>query len=100
MVQYSINSQSSDPPPESRSERSGNRSIRGAWLALVGLSAVFLIEMLDTSVLNVALPSIAKDLSASATQLQWASGAYSLVFGGLMLVFGAIAELSSNVFGA
>lgn len=92
MEQHSINSQSSDPPPESRSGRSGNRSIRGAWLALVGLSAVFLIEMLDTSVLNVALPSIAKDLSASATQLQWASGAYSLVFGGLMLVFGVIAD--------
>ena len=67
-------------------------SLRAAWLALLGLSAVFLIEMLDTSVLNVALPTIATDLSASASQLQWASGSYSLVFGGLMLVFGAIAD--------
>ncbi|GAA1814340.1 MULTISPECIES: MFS transporter [Brevibacterium] len=67
-------------------------SLRGAWLALLGLSAVFLIEMLDTSVLNVALPTIATDLSANASQLQWASGAYALVFGGLMLAFGAIAD--------
>lgn len=65
---------------------------RSSWLALAGLSAVFLIEMLDTSVLNIALPTIAKDLSATASELQWASGAYSLVFGGLMLVFGAIAD--------
>ncbi len=48
--------------------------------------------MLDTSVLNVALPTIATDLSANTSQLQWASGAYALVFGGLMLAFGAIAD--------
>lgn len=65
---------------------------RSAWLALAGLSAVFLIEMLDTSVLNVALPTIARGLSATASELQWTSGAYSLVFGGLMLVFGAVAD--------
>lgn len=68
------------------------RSLQAAWPALVGLSAVFLIEMLDTSVLNVALPTIAKDLSATASELQWASGSYALVFGALMLVFGAIAD--------
>lgn len=67
-------------------------SLRDAWLALVGLTAVFLIEMLDTSVLNVALPTIAKDLSASALDLQWVSGSYALVFGGLMLAFGAVAD--------
>lgn len=48
--------------------------------------------MLDTSVLNVALPTIATDLSADASALQWASGSYSLVFGSLMLVFGAVAD--------
>ncbi|SER92495.1 Major Facilitator Superfamily protein [Propionibacterium cyclohexanicum] len=68
------------------------QSLRAAWPALTGLAAVFLIEMLDTSVLNVALPTIAKDLSASASELQWASGAYALVFGGLMLAFGTIAD--------
>lgn len=68
------------------------RSLRAAWLALSGLSAVFLIEMLDNSILNVALPTIGRDLHASAVGLQWVTGAYSVVFGGLMLLFGAIAD--------
>ncbi|MBE1576885.1 MFS transporter [Amycolatopsis roodepoortensis] len=62
------------------------------WPALAGLSAVFLVEMLDNSILNVALPTIARELSASTTTLQWVTGAYSVVFGGLMLAFGALAD--------
>ncbi|ALG15164.1 multidrug transporter [Kibdelosporangium phytohabitans] len=62
------------------------------WPALAGLSAVFLFEMLDNSILNVALPTIGRELAASATTLQWVTGAYSVVFGGLMLVFGALAD--------
>ena len=48
--------------------------------------------MLDNSILNVALPTIGRDLHASNTALQWVTGAYSVVFGGLMLAFGAIAD--------
>jgi MFS family permease len=68
------------------------RSLREAWVALAGLSAVFLFEMLDNSILNVALPTIGRELSASTTTLQWVTGAYAVVFGGLMLVFGALAD--------
>src|SRR3569833_829134 len=68
------------------------RSLRDAWVALAGLSAVFLFEMLDNSILNVALPTIGRDLHASTTALQWVTGAYAVVFGGLMLVFGAVAD--------
>lgn len=68
------------------------RSLREAWVALAGLSAVFLFEMLDNSILNVALPTIGRDLHASTTALQWVTGAYAVVFGGLMLAFGAIAD--------
>lgn len=68
------------------------RSLREAWVALAGLSAVFLFEMLDNSILTVALPTIARDLHASTTALQWVTGAYAVVFGGLMLVFGALAD--------
>jgi len=68
------------------------RSLREAWVALAGLSAVFLFEMLDNSILNVALPTIGRELHASATGLQWVTGAYSLVFGALMLAFGAVAD--------
>jgi len=67
-------------------------SLREAWVALAGLSAVFLFEMLDNSILNVALPTIGRDLHASTLALQWVTGAYAVVFGGLMLAFGALAD--------
>ncbi|GAA0951494.1 MFS transporter [Kribbella koreensis] len=68
------------------------QSLREAWVALAGLAAVFLFEMLDNSILNVALPTIGRELHASTTSLQWATGAYAVVFGGLMLAAGAIAD--------
>lgn len=68
------------------------RTLREAWIALAGLSAVFLFEMLDNSILNVALPTIGRELNATTAGLQWVTGAYSVVFGGLMLLFGAVAD--------
>ncbi|WP_107065700.1 hypothetical protein [Streptomyces aureus] len=50
------------------------QSLREAGTALAGLSAVFLFEMLDNSILNVALPTIGRELSASTTVLQWVTG--------------------------
>ncbi|GAA0607578.1 MFS transporter [Kribbella sandramycini] len=70
--------------------------LRDAWIALAGLSAVFLFEMLDNSILNVALPTIGRELRASTTQLQWVTGAYGVVFGGLMLLLGALADRSGR----
>ncbi|MEV6350449.1 MFS transporter [Actinoplanes sp. NPDC051851] len=67
-------------------------SLRAVWPAILGLSVVFLVEMLDNSVLNVALPTIARELDASASDLQWITSGYSLLFGGLMVAFGAIAD--------
>ncbi|WP_448060780.1 MFS transporter [Cellulomonas hominis] len=68
------------------------RSLAAVWPAMVGLSAVFLVEMLDNTLLNVALPTIGRDLHASTTALQWVTGAYAVVFGGLMLFFGGVAD--------
>ncbi|KAA9395142.1 MFS transporter [Kocuria coralli] len=48
--------------------------------------------MLDNSILNVALPTIGRELQASATALQWVTGVYSVVFGGLMLALSAVAD--------
>ena len=76
----------------SPSSRQAPQSLREAWIALAGLSAVFLFEMLDNSILNVALPTIGRDLHASSLSLEWVTGVYAVVFGGLMLVFGAIAD--------
>lgn len=86
--------------PESHIAQTGIRdaaprtpqTLREAWVALAGLSAVFLFEMLDNSILNVALPSIGRDLHASTVALQWVTGVYAVVFGGLMLAFGAVAD--------
>lgn len=61
-------------------------------MALAGLAAVFLFEMLDNSILNVALPTIGRTLHASTVALEWVPGVYAVVFGGLMLVFGSIAD--------
>lgn len=82
-----------DKHVQASDSRSGSpRSLREAWIALAGLSAVFLFEMLDNSILNVALPTIGRELHASTTGLQWVTSAYSVVFGGLMLAFGAVAD--------
>ncbi|MEV6305577.1 MFS transporter [Actinoplanes sp. NPDC051861] len=67
-------------------------SLRAVWPAILGLSVVFLVEMLDNSVLNVALPTIARELNATASDLQWITSGYSLLFGGLMIAFGTIAD--------
>jgi MFS family permease len=68
------------------------QTLRQAWPALAGLSAVFLFEMLDNSILTVALPTIGRQLHASTVALQWVTGVYAVVFGGLMLLFGALAD--------
>lgn len=86
------------PQCEDAPQRTSNQptiapqSLHAAWIALAGLSAIFLFEMLDNSILNVALPTIGRELHASTTGLQWVTGSYAVVFGGLMLAFGAIAD--------
>nr|BFF16583.1 hypothetical protein GCM10025730_01040 [Promicromonospora thailandica] len=80
------------PTSETPPHHAGPGSLRAAWVALSGLSAVFLFEMLDSSVLNVALPTIGRELGASTTGLQWVTSSYSVVFGGLMIALSAVAD--------
>ena len=68
------------------------RPVPGRWLALAVLCMTLLIVALDNTVLNVALPTLVRDLHASTTQLQWVVDAYVLVFAGLLLVSGSIAD--------
>lgn len=82
----------SEAPPSSVESGSRPQSLRTAWVALSGLSAVFLLEMLDNSVLNVALPTIGRELEASTTALQWVTSSYAVVFGGLMIELSALAD--------
>jgi MFS family permease len=57
-----------------------------------GCPPFFSSRCFDNSILNLALPTIGHELHSSTTGLQWVTGAYGVVFGGLMLVFGAIAD--------
>ena len=62
------------------------------WVALIFLAFSLLVIALDNTVLNLALPSIARDLGASASELQWIVDAYILVFAGLLLTMGTISD--------
>src|SRR2546429_9746139 len=60
------------------------------WWALVAIAASVLVVGLDLTVLNLALPTIAIDLHASTSDLQWISSAYSLVLAAAMLPAGML----------
>jgi EmrB/QacA subfamily drug resistance transporter len=62
------------------------------WLALAVLCVSLLMVNLDNTVLNVALPTLVRDLHASSSQLQWIVDAYIMVFAGLVLVAGSLAD--------
>ncbi len=62
------------------------------WLALAVLCVSLLIVTLDNTILNVALPTLVRDLHATTTDLQWIVDAYILVFAGLLLVAGSLGD--------
>ena len=62
-------------------------------LALALLAAAQFVVVLDASIVNVALPSIGRDLDFSQENLSWVVNAYTLVFGGFLLLGGRMADL-------
>jgi EmrB/QacA subfamily drug resistance transporter len=67
-------------------------SLRAAWIPLFALCLAFFVEMVDNTLMTVALPTIGRDLGTGTTGLQWVTGAYSLTFGGLLLTAGSVAD--------
>ena len=63
------------------------------WWTLAAVSFGLFMIMLDNTVVNVALPSIEKDLHISIAQLEWIVTAYALVFAALMITGGKLADL-------
>jgi EmrB/QacA subfamily drug resistance transporter len=63
------------------------------WLTLVAVAVGLFMIMLDNTVVNVALPSIQKDLGTSPSELEWVVNAYALTFGVLLLSGGKLADL-------
>ncbi len=71
------------PPPQSADRR---------WLVLVIVCIAQFMVVLDGTVVNVALPAIQADLDFSASSLQWVVNAYTLAFGGFLLLGGRAAD--------
>jgi EmrB/QacA subfamily drug resistance transporter len=70
-----------DSPPDPR-----------RWWGLAVLCLSLLTISIDNTILNVALPTLARDLDASASELQWIVDAYMLVFAGLLLIAGSLGD--------
>jgi EmrB/QacA subfamily drug resistance transporter len=62
------------------------------WLGLVFISVAVSLIIVDSTIVNVAVPSIVDELGISSTEVQWVQEAYTLVFAALLLLFGALAD--------
>jgi MFS family permease len=63
------------------------------WRAFTVLAVAYFMTIVDLTIVNVALPSIGRDLHLSESDLQWVVTAYGLTFGGLLLLGGRAADL-------
>src|ERR687888_781611 len=68
------------------------------WRVLAVVATAFFMTILDVSIVNVALPSIGKDLHFSQENLQWVITAYAIAFGGFLLLGGRAADLIGRRF--
>jgi EmrB/QacA subfamily drug resistance transporter len=69
-----------------------DKAFQRRWAILVVLCVSLLVIVLDNSILNVAIPTLIRDLDASNSQVQWMVDSYTLVFAGLLLTMGALGD--------
>jgi EmrB/QacA subfamily drug resistance transporter len=74
------------------SERVQENAYKRRWLILAVLCFSLLVIVLDNSILNVAIPTLIDQLSATTSQVQWMVDSYTLVFAGLLLSMGALGD--------
>jgi EmrB/QacA subfamily drug resistance transporter len=74
-------------------EEAGARSERRRWIALAVLCLGQLMMVLDATIVNVALPSIQRDLHFTQSNLTWVMNGYLITFGGLLLLAGRMGDL-------
>ena len=72
-----------------------DRPARLGTVLLVIVTAYLMVGV-DSTVVNVALPDIQKDLDFSATGLSWVLNAYTLTFGGLLLLGGRVGDIAGR----
>ena len=68
------------------------RATRSRWIVLAVLCASVFVVVLDGTIVNVALPTLATELGASTSELQWIVDSYVLVFAGLLMAAGSIGD--------
>src|SRR6266404_6391489 len=66
---------------------------KSRWLSLIVLCTGFLLIVLDATIVNVALPSIQRDLGFSQSGLAWVINGYLIAFGGFLLLAGRLGDL-------
>jgi EmrB/QacA subfamily drug resistance transporter len=79
-------------PKLSLSERVQEHAYRRRWLILAVLCFSLLVIVLDNTILNVAIPTLSRELDPTNSQLQWMVDSYTLVFAGLLLTAGSLGD--------
>ncbi|MFL6129835.1 MAG: MFS transporter [Mycobacteriales bacterium] len=87
---------SSSPDPDTAPLTESSTSDPKRWLALLVIGAAQLMVILDASIVNIALPSAQRDLGITDADRQWIVTAYTLAFGGLLLLGGRIADYTGR----
>ncbi len=76
----------------SLSERVQEHAYKRRWLILLVLCFSLLVIVLDNTILNVAIPTLSRELDPTNSQLQWMVDSYTLVFAGLLLTAGSLGD--------
>src|SRR5919206_1981617 len=80
------------PVPRPRPELTDDEPYARRWLALAVIAVTVLMIILDATIVNIALPTVSRSLDITAATQQWIVTAYTLTFGGFLLLGGRIAD--------
>lgn len=86
------------PVPAEPTEYSAAKALTGKkrWAALMFLALGVAMIILDATVVNVAIPTMVKDLGLTTSDAEWVTAAYSLTFASLLILFGRVADRSGR----
>lgn len=84
---------SSDHPTHSAHHHASKLTSRGRTIALIIVALAFVMDLLDTTIVNIAIPSIQADLGASYATIQWLIAGYSLAFATLLITGGRMGDV-------
>ncbi|MCU1538058.1 MAG: drug resistance transporter, EmrB/QacA subfamily [Humibacillus sp.] len=77
---------------EDRQQAAGRGGVRRRWFGLVAISVAVALIIVDSTIVNVAVPNIVADLRLSSSQVQWVQESYTLVFAATLLIWGTLAD--------